>query len=348
MKPFLLYSDLHIRPERIEDCKRVLQYIGAMALKIQDKLKAEITIINGGDTFNTRGLIHTKCFDVLYKEYKAWFDSGLKQWIIVGNHDQEDRAGKVHPMSVFQSWTGWHTIDRPTLIDNIAMFPYMDDREEAKRYINKFIKEGAQDAVVHWGIKGAMRNDWNKDTDGIPVEWLKPFRKVFSGHYHYRNSIENVQYIGSPFQQNFAEREQTKGVIYYEQESNKERFYEIKGTPKHYEIEIHQEGDEIRKSKANGSHDWEEIGEKDFIKVKISGDSEFCKTFKKEEHLGTIASASVKIERAVKERHHSRLNIKTEEILSPLSLMEKYVDFIDTPLNKKQLLDVGKELISGL
>ena len=73
-------------------------------------------------------------------------------------------------------------------------------------------------AFVHWGIRGAKRNDHNKDTDGVPLDYLKPFRRVFSGHYHYRSKLENVQYIGSPLQQNFAEMGQDQGVLIYDSE----------------------------------------------------------------------------------------------------------------------------------
>ena len=341
-KPFLFYSDLHLRPERIDDCKRVLKSVGVMALKIQDKLKTQVTIINGGDTFNTRGLIHTGCFDVLYKEYESWFSKGLNQWIVVGNHDQEDKAGKIHPMSIFQTWSGWEVIGKPRKIDDFALFPYMDDRSEAKKAIARLLKEGAKDAVVHWGVKGAKRNDWNTDTDGIPIDWLKGFRKVYSGHYHFRNTLENLQYIGSPMQQSFAEREQAKGVIFYDQANNREKFYEIKGTPKHYEVRIEQEG---KGHLVLGSP--KDITSNDFLKLKISGDADFCKTFRRENYYD-VKVRSAKIEREVKDRHTSRLNIDTDEVLSPMSLMEKYVDYIDTPLNKKQLLKFGKEIIDGV
>ena len=341
MSQYLFYSDLHLRPDRIDDCKIALSKIGLMASKIQDKTKKQVTIVNGGDTFNVRGLINTHCFDILFKEYTKWKDKGLKQWIVVGNHDQEDKAGKLHPMNVFQTYDGWEVISKPRVVDDFAIFPYIYDKSELKKALGKY---KAKDAIVHWGIEGAHRNDWNVDKDGVPSTWLSHFRNVFSGHYHYRNKFKNIQYIGSPFQQSFAEREQVKGVIYYNQKTQKQKFYEIKGTSKYHQIEIDQSFIEDGGDYSSGMPD---IKERDFVKIKLSGDQEFCSTVKVED-LIECEARSIKIEREVKRKHYSRLNIDSTELLSPYALMEKYVDYVDTPLNKKKLLEIGKELLDGV
>ena len=172
----LFYSDLHLRPERIETCDYVLGEIGQIAKK-----HASI-IVNGGDTFNTRGLIKTSCFDLLYRHYTKWFDTGLTQIINIGNHDQEDLAGEIHPMKVFENFEGWKVTDKPSLFgtpgDMIALFPYMPRKDMQDQIEKKALL--AKDAIVHWGIRGAKRNDKNTDTDGVPVEWLKKFKQVFS------------------------------------------------------------------------------------------------------------------------------------------------------------------------
>ena len=57
----LMYSDLHIRPERLEVCELVLDKIFEVAKVLKGKGK-DVVIYNGGDTFNTRGVIRTVCF----------------------------------------------------------------------------------------------------------------------------------------------------------------------------------------------------------------------------------------------------------------------------------------------
>jgi DNA repair exonuclease SbcCD nuclease subunit len=346
---FLCYSDLHIRPERLEDCEKALVRIGEVALKLQDKLKSKLMIVNGGDTFNTRGLIRTICFDRLYHHYSKWFEAGLKQSIIVGNHDQEDRDGEIHPMRVFSNWDGWFVFDKPTTVsfDGVytSFFPYLpkDQIPDAiKLAVSAAGEDPKHDAFVHWGIKGAMRNDFNKDTDGVPVEWLTPFRKVFSGHYHFRNAFENVQYIGSPIQQNFSEMGQDKGIVLYDNKRGKKvEFVEIKGTAKHREVRVAWEDD---KSVIEGD---EEIAENDFLRIKASGDSERCATITQDWASKKFKCHDIKIEREVKDKAFSRLSLESTDVLNPDQIISKYVDFIDSSLDKKKLLEIGKSILEG-
>lgn len=342
MSKFLLYSDLHIREDTLQTCETALSQIGELAVKHEVDY-----IINGGDTFNTRGLLPTSCLDVLYKHYKKWSNNGSKQIILVGNHDQEDRKGEVHPMKVFESFDGWHVVDRPQIIEgieNTIFCPYMH-KNDVQNYLAAAKKKHGNwrswDAFVHWGICGAKRNDSNTDTDGVLLDWLENFRNVFSGHYHFRNTIQNVHYIGSPYQQNFGEMNQEKGIVIYDNDKNKKDFYEIKNTPKHYEVSIewNEKGKRIVKGKID------EIGEKDHTRFKIFGDSEQCSKISAN-NQDIVNCHSVKIERFVRERHISRLEITSDEVLSPNSLVEKYIKFVDTTLDKKQLMKVGMEILS--
>jgi len=356
MAIYLFYSDLHIRPERIEDCEIVLSSIEKIALSLQKERGRQVVIVNGGDTFNTRGLIKTSCFDTLYKHYHSWANNGLEQMILVGNHDQEDKEGLIHPMKVFQQFDGWAVIDKPMVYSGVAYFPYMN-KSLIQSEIKKAIKLGAKIAVVHWGIQGAMMNEGHADSEGVPSSWLSGFDKVFSGHYHYRNSFDNIQYIGSPMQQNFGEINQQKGVLVYDSENNKIDFIEIKGTSKHYEIEISQEEDYSEKSdskkdsKKSRSKEVfkggtkEDVKSKDFIRIKVKGDSEFCSSIDRNKYSERYGVSSVKVEREVKDKHISRLNIETSDILSTESIMQKYVDFVDTHLDKNKLMKIGRALL---
>lgn len=337
----ILYSDLHIRPERMRDCEKVLDFVFTLAMKLRDKQKREITMINGGDTFNTRGVIRTQCFDVLSKHYRKWLEAGLKHIILVGNHDQEDRAGDIHPMRVFaDSSKEWHVVDKPVTIGEFACFPYMN-RNDAKDYIKaNLARLKGKDALVHWGIRGAMMNDHRADTDGVPVEWLKCFRNVFSGHYHFRNRIANVQYIGSPMQQSFAEASQPKGCIIYDQKKNGWQFVEIKGTARYKEVDLHV-GDlgEIDLPKV-------EVGDGDYCKVRITGDAEACAGVTRDFLRSKFPGANLVIERNVRDKHFSRLDIKSSDVIDIKTMMDKYVGFVDTDLDRKQLLERGMELVN--
>lgn len=334
---FLFYSDLHLRPERLKDCELVLNEVYAAAKVLRKR--GDVTIINGGDTFNTRGVIKTSCLDVLQHHYRKWADDGFKQIILVGNHDQEDKAGDIHPMRVFDGLRNVTVVDKPTIFADLDLmaFPYME-----KDLIEGAVKAAprASYAVCHWGIKGARRNGGNVDDIGVAPEILKRFDKVFCGHYHYRNSFANIQYIGSPMQQNFGEMDQEKGILVFDTKTKKQTFIELTSPPKHHEVQIHWDGkkEEVLKS--------DKIGENDFVRVRVFGDAERCAAVDHAYIQKRVPKGQIKIERIVSERSTSRLEIGEAEILSPEILAEKYVDFLSLDLDKKRLLKIGKEIMA--
>lgn len=335
-----MYSDLHLRPEKMVECETALNSVLQIALKLREVSKKEVVLINGGDTFNTRGLIKTSCFDTLYRHYFKWANEGFRQLIVVGNHDQEDREGVVHPMRVFNQFKDWTVADAPMQFDQFMAIPYMT-MDKIKTFFASYEAKGKHDAIVHWGIQGALRNDRNRDADGVPLEWLDVFRNVFSGHYHYRNAIGNVQYIGSPFQQNHGEMDQAKGVLIYNSETLKTAFREIKGTPKHVDVQISWDSDgKIILPEV-------EVNETDIYRVKATGFAVQCGSLTKDVLKDALGMEPSTIEREVKEMRHSRLKIDTKEIYDTEMLMERYVEFVDLPLDRDRLMKVGLEIVRG-
>lgn len=329
----LFYSDLHIRPESAQVCDHVLGYILKVA-KILEKKHGKVTIVNCGDTFNTRGEIRTHCFDIVQKHWRKWSDEKFYQYVLVGNHDQEDRDGKIHPLKVFDNdWI--HVIDEPYVIDyeeKIALFPYM----KLEKIADAINENPAQFAVVHWGIQGAKRNDFNVDTDGVPLDWLRNYQKVFSGHYHFRNSVENVTYVGSPYQQNFGEMGQEKGLLFFTR--GKTSFIKIPNTPKHYEARVSFDAG-ARQIERDSN-----ITDKDYVRVKVQGTINDVSSFRKEDL--DFGAASIKLEREIKDTFKSRLKIDSTTKFSIKDLMKKYVDHVGFDEKRiDKLMEVGEQFL---
>jgi DNA repair exonuclease SbcCD nuclease subunit len=337
----LSYSDLHIRPKRLEDCVTVLK-----AIPLIYKTYGCELVINGGDTFDTRGIIETNCLQAIYNEYKSWSEQGIQQISLVGNHDQEDRDGEIHPMSIF-SFPKWKTVDKPIMLYGMWFFPYMKNEKIEKFFYKKDINDFKDKlAFVHWGFTGAYMNDWRKDPSGVPTKYVENFKKVFAGHYHYRaplDGYEKVQYIGSPMQQTFAELGQDKGVLVIDTETGEHEFVEIKNTSKHYKLEVEWS----EKGRRTIKGDKKVITERDFVEYVIRGDAEKVGSIKREALEKIVPCKNLKMTREVKEKSYSRLNLETKEVHDTGSIMQKYVEFVETGLDKKKLLDIGQEIINA-
>ena len=331
----VIYSDLHIRENRIEDFIHVLKEIPKIA-----ESEGVSYIINAGDTFDTRGIINTACLQTVYNEFKKWQDKGLKQTILVGNHDQADKAGLIHPMSVFESFDKWQVIDKPKVSKEkkILFLPYMQ-KSEMENFLSKENWTGWT-GIFHAGILGAKMSSITTDKEGLSIDLLKDFKIIFSGHYHLRHELKNVFYIGSPLQQDHGEADQEKGVIVVR--NNKMNFVPIKGTPRFFNIRVTWDNNkrqiEMPKIVPNLN---------DYAAVTLEGDIEQVSSVTRKDLELEIRAGNIKINRNAKVNVNTRMNIETKDIFDTEGLMKKYLEHIETSLPKDRLMKVGKEILSA-
>ena len=134
---------------------------------------------------------------------------------------------------------------------------------------------------------------------------------------------------------------QEKGVMLFDTVTRKKEFIEIKGTPKHYRFtfDANKNDLEILGGVAVRAHD--------YIEVAVVGDAEKVKFVTTDTIRDLVECNNITLDRQGKEKHFSRLEIKPTEILDQKSLMKKYVDFIDTDLDRKKLMEIGESIVAG-
>lgn len=336
----ILYSDVHLKRESLGIVKHVFDFIGEQAIKL-GVVKSGGFVVNNGDLFDQRGVIPTSCLDLLVETRQKWLEAGITHIDNIGNHDQEDRDGDVHPLKIFESFLDWHVCSKPTYIEELgwAIIPYTHGLEAALKEV-KAVKPKV--LFVHAGIKSAFRNDKSRDTDGISIELFESFPRVFSGHYHFRHEVENVQYIGSPYQQSFAEAGQDKGFLLFNDKTGKITFHEIPDTPKHYDISLSF----TAKGKLQVEPGQPDFYPRDKVKCHISGRSDQVKMVTKEQVATLIGHERFSIERNTVDEAVSRLSLTPGKALDHQELLTKYIDFVDPSLDKKKLFAKGKELLA--
>ena len=331
----LLYSDVHLRPDRLAEADTVFEAIGDGAIN-HAVIRTGGYVINLGDLFNDRGLIRSACFDMLVAHRMRWRDSGIKHIDLIGNHDQEDRAGRIHPLRIFASWSGWHVIDTPMHLGQFDFFPYTHDLPGA--LVSMTLPKHDRIAFVHTGFKGARRNEGSVDTDGSETRLVSEYRHVFSGHYHYRHSVKdtNIQYVGSPMQHTFAEMGQAKGYLIYDDVTGVVKFNRIPGTPVHYETRV---------DAATG--EWTDVTMEpsDRLRVVITGAGADMAKWPREKLATMFPVATIKIERKITDAAVSRLALEPTGVLDNLALARKYMEFMEPELDPGRLMAVAQELI---
>jgi len=336
----LLYSDMHLQENRLAVFDQVHDEIIEIGIR-EGVIESGGAFINGGDTFHVRGLIRSSCFDLLYRKRREWRNRGLKRHIdIVGNHDQEDKDGEIHPMRVFEEFgQGWYVVDTPKFIEgdhcDYYAFPYMANLDKELKKIPTSKRKGAI-ALVHTGIHGAFKNDGELDDFSIHAKVFKGFLRTFSGHYHNRQLYDGyVQYIGSPTQHTFSEMGQDKGVLIYNHRTDEIKFVPIKG-PKHHEVTVKWTGDKRVVEKPKG------IGKYDYVRVRVHGSSEQVSTVNRKDFLKMFDCETIKIERKTLDTVSSRIKVDgaTNE-----DLIDAYIDYVDPELDKGRLVNIGRKFM---
>lgn len=319
----LLYSDLHLRLDRIDDQIRCLDFIGGL---MQPVIDSGGFVINGGDLFDEKGIVRTSCWDRLREVRVGWMTRGVKHIDNVGNHDQEDFQGTINPLKIFDHFDGCFVASEPTFVDPWWIIPYTRD-------LKKALKEVPDDSlvVIHAGVCGAKMSAGIEDEDGADPKLFSRFKRVFSGHYHRHQTVGKVTYIGSPMQQNFGEAGETKGVVIYDDKKDKFKFVEITGLPRFHKFVM---GDDLADTP---------VACDDFVHVTVKGDRKVAMT-SKEDLQKSLPGRLVKIDREITEVKGSRLSI--DDVSDIDGLITQYVGHKDPPEDHKRLVKIGRELIA--
>jgi len=346
MSNILLFSDVHIHAhkksfDRLKDCLTTLDWVFETAK--QHKIK---DIVFAGDLFQDRQRIdvatYSMTFDVLFKHC----DGSINLWLLLGNHDMwyHDKwdISSVLPFSALPNVT---VINKACTLEilgkEIDFLPYVRDPIEHLKELENIAKQrkGLKTLVGHLAVHGAELNtlyhtlaDVVLEHDGDMVcvgpELFKAWDKVFLGHYHGAQQIENLEYIGSPLQLTFGEAFQEKHIIVYDLKTGKQEYITNDFSPKHLilsESDVH-------------NHDVEN----NFVRLNVENRKSIDILDLKKEVQGRKPSTLEVVQKPKKEQKQvvedakSILNKEDE-------MLETYVKEVDTgDLEKPYLVDIGK------
>jgi hypothetical protein len=74
-------------------------------------------------------------------------------------------------------------------------------------------------------MKGMHFNRYTEIEEGLEVDLLKNFRKVYSGHIHYAQAFNNVRLVGCPYQLTRSDAGNEKGIWMLDIENDIETYF---------------------------------------------------------------------------------------------------------------------------
>ena len=204
----IVFADLHLKEESE---KTVFEQVfpGLFAAVSHDPDKVLVCL---GDFFHLRYRIPVHLQNKVLEFLETLERAGIKMLFLPGNHDQINLLGE-NALEVFRRFPNVTVFTQPQWNEYGYWIPYRKKAEDiaAALELGHRSMEGKPPVLwMHHGIRGAFMNNRVQDTKSLPVD---SFRKwvVLCCHYHIRQQLGTVRYIGSPYQTKADETGQDKG-----------------------------------------------------------------------------------------------------------------------------------------
>lgn len=132
--------------------------------------------------------------------------------LIIGNHDIYYKYSKdINSANMLDAYLCVHEEPVvPMLNDECLFVPWVTDSSEWDRVIEMFKTQKPKFVFGHFEFNSFKMNDHYIMEHGYSHRALKDAHKVFTGHYHLRQEMGNVVYVGSPIPFNFNDANDTE------------------------------------------------------------------------------------------------------------------------------------------
>jgi len=202
----------------------------------QAKEKGCETCIFLGDWHHHRAGVNVSTLNYTVSGLKLLSDAFETVYFITGNHDlfyREKREINSVPMATL--FPNIKMIDEPLIQDDVAIVPWLMDDE-----YKKITKLKTKYTFGHFEIPGFRLNANIEmpDHGGLKRGMFKNQDYVFSGHFHCRQSMNNIHYMGNPFGHNFADAwDFDRGAMFLEWDGDPE-YVNWKDGPKYVKVDL--------------------------------------------------------------------------------------------------------------
>lgn len=167
-------------------------------------------------------------------------DLNIPIYFVVGNHDCYYRNSRdIYTTVIFEKLSNFILVDEPTVIEEnkCVVAPFLFE-EEYPEFFNKFQKY--EIFAGHFEFKGFVLTGETaiKEHGPDPSDYKKP-KRIFSGHYHRRQSKGNVFYIGNTFPADFSDANDTeRGMAVYDFRTDDLKFIDWEDCPKYIKTKL--------------------------------------------------------------------------------------------------------------
>lgn len=227
-KSFVICGDIHIgsRGASIVLAEHQIKFFEDVLFPYMKKHGIN-TILQLGDLFDTRkytnhGILHmwkSRVFDYMQA-------NSIEMITLIGNHDTFSRNSlEVNSTELFLSSYGNLTIiSEPQELDiegiSFLLVPWICIENQSK--VNELLESTSSIFCAgHFEFDGFNMQRGVPAHGGTDLTPYSEFDMIFSGHYHTKSEKGNVLYVGTPYEQNWADYDDQKGFHVFDTSTHK-------------------------------------------------------------------------------------------------------------------------------
>ena len=201
----------------------------------------KITIWQMGDIFEQKLSLNVNILNQvieLMRELLKYCDVN----VVLGNHDVYyiDNSDVNSPSILANTFENFNIVTKPTelLVNGKFKFLVLPWMKDVDKLHEEVAKSDADYMLTHLDINGFKYPSGISVRDHIDPSALQKYAKVYSGHIHLRQTEGNVLYTGTPYQTEYSDINNEKGIymLQFEDKNITEHFLPNTVSPEYYEI----------------------------------------------------------------------------------------------------------------
>lgn len=172
-----------------------------------------------GDVYDNRQSINIKVFHNAKDIFKKIAEI-IDIHIIVGNHDiymkNSNEISSIDTLAEIPNIKIWK---EPEVVQygrrDVLLMPWRKDANAEAECVDA---HEADYLFCHTDVRGMRYNSASKVDHGNSAAVYRKFNKVFSGHIHYRQHVQNIFMLGSPFEMSRSDAYNKKAIYIWDLE----------------------------------------------------------------------------------------------------------------------------------
>lgn len=248
-KRAFILSDTHFgaRSNSVEWIEQMVDWFRSDFIpKVKAEYRPGDILIHCGDVFDNRQSVNLLVLHEgirLFEELSQIFENGI--YVIAGNHDvMRKTTNDVSSLDCLKYIPRVNIIKEPVVANfptTTALFmPWRTNDEEEKRCLKDFEVESCNYLFCHTNIRN-LRFDSRRDVEeGLLLDDIQQFQRVYSGHIHWGQHRGNVTMVGNPYQMTRSDAGNEKGFYLLDLETGNETFFENNYSPKFVRVYLNK------------------------------------------------------------------------------------------------------------